>query len=616
MNARIAVGGLIAVVVMAILAITTMNSNIARAQASVCVTGGAVPASNAGLASDCETLLGIKDTLRGSAPLNWSATTPITRWDGVRLGGSPQRVTIIKLQKRNLDGSIPADIGKIEKLVDLWLYVNSLTGPLPAELGDLADLETLMLSNNELSGQIPDALNDLTLKRLWLKNNSFTGCMPANLLDVPDGDAASLNLPVCGDDGDGGGDGDGGSIPIVTPPPTPSESLSEMVKRVRPSVVKISASGWLPYARGTGFIFSTVPSTGGAFILTNFHVVDEATGLRVKVNDAEWYTPTFPYLDARRDIAVLYICCGDFESVGFADSNTLFAGDEVVAIGYPEDVLMPRTLRPGRVIVPGEASVTTGMISAFRYDSIRDAQLVQTDAAINFGNSGGPLFSTEGQVVAMNTYGFDFALTDNVSFSVLETTIQEKLRIWAEGSDAEFGPLSGELPHEIDEYIEVWSPDFEATDDEFQVGATFVNPYDADTGSETWNYGFYFGRTADPDDQYMYFVVSSSKRWYLEVRKADGSLETILSGQVPQLHTEAGQRNSLAMLVDGKYGALYVNGSRVYLNDEPVGRYIDLGGEHVQSHGGRVAVVTGYFLDSERAVTAYEDFYGVSYSHD
>ena len=250
MNARIAVGGLIAVVVMAILAITTMNSNIARAQASVCVTGGAVPASNAGLAADCETLLGIKDTLRGSAPLNWSATTSITRWDGIRLGGSPQRVTIIKLQKRNLDGSIPADIGKIEKLVDLWLYVNSLTGPLPAELGDLADLETLMLSNNELSGQIPDALNDLTLKRLWLKNNSFTGCMPANLLDVPDGDAASLNLPVCGDDGDGGGDGDGdgGSIPIVTPPPTPSESLSEMVKRVRPSVVKISAAGWLPYA--------------------------------------------------------------------------------------------------------------------------------------------------------------------------------------------------------------------------------------------------------------------------------------------------------------------------------------------------------------------------------
>ena len=77
---------------------------------------------------------------------------------------------------------------------------------------------------------------------------------------------------MCGDDGDGGGDGDGdgGSIPITTPTPPPSESLSDMVKRVRPAVVKISASGLLPYARGTGFIFST-SSDGGAHILTNFH---------------------------------------------------------------------------------------------------------------------------------------------------------------------------------------------------------------------------------------------------------------------------------------------------------------------------------------------------------
>ncbi len=521
-------------------------------------------------------------------------------------------MTIIRLQRRNLNGSIPADIGKIEKLVDLWLYVNNLTGPLPAELGDLADLETLMLSNNELSGQIPDALNDLTLKRLWLKNNSFTGCMPANLLDVPDGDASRLNLPVCRDDGDG-------SIPITTPTPPPSESLSDMVKRVRPAVVKISASGWLPYAIGTGFIFSTVPDAGGAYILTNFHVIEEAEGLAVKVNDTEWYTPTVMFRDARRDIAVLYICCGDFVPVGFADSNTLFAGDDVVAIGHPMDVFMPRKLRPGRTIVPGEASVTTGMISAFRYDSRMDAQLVQTDAAINPGNSGGPLFSTAGQVVAMNTQRLHLAgEVDNVGFSILETTIREKLRIWAEGPDAEFGPVSGELAHEVDEYIEVWSPDFEATDDEFEVGATFVNPYSADENDGGWNYGFHFGRTDDPGDQYMYFVVDWTKRWFLSVRKADGSLERILSGQVPQLRTEAGQRNSIAMLVDGKYGVLYVNGLRVYLNDEPVGRYIDLGGEHVQSHGGRVAVVTGFFEGSERAgaVTAYEDFYSVSYSHD
>ena len=78
-----------------------------------------------------------------------------------------------------------------------------------------------------------------------------------------------------------------------------------------------------------------------------------------------------------------------------------------------------------------------------------DAQLVQTDAAINPGNSGGPLFSTAGQVVAMNTQRLHLTgEVDNVGFSVLETTIREKLRIWTEGPDAEFGPVSGELPHD------------------------------------------------------------------------------------------------------------------------------------------------------------------------
>ena len=171
--------------------------------------------SNTGLVSDCEILLGLKDTIRGSASLNWSASLPITQWTGVRLAGTPQRVTIIKLQKRSLTGSIPAGLGSLAKLQDLWLYTNELTGPLPAELGNLSDLETLMLSHNDLSGQIPLTLNDLSLQRLWLKGNNFTGCMPANLLNVPDGDAAGLRLPTCET-------GTTTPTPTATPTPTPT----------------------------------------------------------------------------------------------------------------------------------------------------------------------------------------------------------------------------------------------------------------------------------------------------------------------------------------------------------------------------------------------------------
>ena len=167
--------------------------------ASTCITGGAVSSDKRELAVDCDTLLDLKSTIQGSGSLNWSDAIPITQWDGIRMGGSPERVTVFKLQKRNMDGTIPAELGRLEKLRDIWLYNNNLTGPLPAELGNLADLETLMLSHNNLSGQIPQSLNDLTLQRLWLKGNDFTGCMPANLLRVPDGDAAGLNLPTCVD---------------------------------------------------------------------------------------------------------------------------------------------------------------------------------------------------------------------------------------------------------------------------------------------------------------------------------------------------------------------------------------------------------------------------------
>ena len=93
---------------------------------------------------------------------------------------------------------------------------------------------------------------------------------------------------------------------------------------------------------------------------------------------------------------------------------------------------MPRR----RVIVPGEASVTKGIISAFRYSTRMDAQLVQNDAAINPGNSGGPLFTPQGQIVGLNTFGYEYDLDDRplrgLEFAVLETTIQERLGLWAE----------------------------------------------------------------------------------------------------------------------------------------------------------------------------------------
>ena len=108
--------------------------------------------SNEGLLADCNALLTARDTLRGTAALNWAADTSIATWDGITLGGSPSRVTGVQLHRRELSGQIPAAIGRLTMLEQLWLYTNELSGAIPGELGNLTNLAGLFVSDNNLSG--------------------------------------------------------------------------------------------------------------------------------------------------------------------------------------------------------------------------------------------------------------------------------------------------------------------------------------------------------------------------------------------------------------------------------------------------------------------------------
>ena len=525
----------------------------ANEEESPCVTGGAVYEWDlgTGLVADCEALLAAKDTLRGTASLNWSATRSIGRWDGIDVGNTSRRVETIELFRQGLNGSVPAELGRLDQLVELRLFSNGLTGPLPSELGNLAQLEKLELRDNDLSGQLPETLNGLnSLRVLYLRGNAFTGCVPANLLNVPSSDVSRLGLPTCA-----------AAVPTVaptqppqptpvptqpplpgvtpTPPPTPiptpiatpapptppSESLSQMVRRVRPAVVKVTGdiigTDLSGSPLGTGFIVRT-DDTGAAYIMTTFHVVEETTNIKVLVNDADLFDASWVRGDPRRDLALLRICCGTFTTVEFADSNVLHPGDEVISIGYGADSIQPRKFKTGRRIVPGEATVTRGIVSAFRYDSGMDAQLVQHDAPVNVGNSGGPLFSRDGRVAGVTVYSYVDNFLYEIAFeglhyAVLETTAQERLRLWTLGPSDRFGPLRGGLSHNSDSFFESSSPDFTATGDEFALWARFTNPYGAD--EHYWTYGFAFGIT-DDWREYTVFEVDSEGRWYVWVRSS------------------------------------------------------------------------------------------------
>ncbi len=409
-------------------------------------------------------------------------------------------------------------------------------------------------------------------------------------------------------------------------PPTPSdveapstpegETLSQMIRRVRPSVVGVSdgLNVW-----GTGFIFRTIDKgadKGAAYIMTNFHVIEEISDLRVLVEDTAYRQATIVSTDPRRDLAMLRICCSaKWRALEFKDSTDMYPGDEVIAIGYAlPDALGTRTFRLSRNFVPGAATITRGIISAFRYDQRMDAQWIQHDAPINGGNSGGPLLSRDGRVVAVNFGRFDWA--EGMGFAVLETTAQERIRLWDLGPSASFGPLIGGLQHELDDYMEGYTPKFEATGDEFAIRATFFNPYNG-SNENLWSYGFRFGDAGESDDSIMYLILDSRGKWTVRTLR-DGEYHGIQEGPAPQLLTGKGQKNVLELWVDGSYAWVLVNGQKVlevWEDLEFTVGAIDLGPG--SSHEGKVSVITGYWEGSERrgAVTQYEDFAGLTYDH-
>ncbi len=100
-------------------------------------------------------LLQARDTLAGSATLNWHADRHIAQWDGITVSGSPLRVTTLDLSDRKLTGTIPPQLAALANLEGLGLSDNQLSGPIPPELGILTKLEVVGLVNNQLTGPIP-----------------------------------------------------------------------------------------------------------------------------------------------------------------------------------------------------------------------------------------------------------------------------------------------------------------------------------------------------------------------------------------------------------------------------------------------------------------------------
>ena len=190
-----------------------------------------------------------------------------------------------------------------------------------------------------------------------------------------------------------------------------SRAVSDAAAKAGPSVVNIRADN-----TGSGSGFSIAPD---GFILTNSHVVHGASSLEVRLRDGTRHEARVVGDDPDSDLAVLRIGVSGMPCLDFADSSALRPGQLAIAIGNP---------------LGFESSVTAGVVSALGR-SIRSSkgrlieEVIQTDAALNPGNSGGPLVDSRARVIGVNTavvlpaQGLCFAIPSNTARLVASALI-------------------------------------------------------------------------------------------------------------------------------------------------------------------------------------------------
>jgi S1-C subfamily serine protease len=218
-----------------------------------------------------------------------------------------------------------------------------------------------------------------------------------------------------------------------------SLSVSSIYARAYKGVVEITSTsagsgfGGQQQAQGSGWVYDT-----SGHIVTNQHVVDGARSISVRFWNGSKYSAKLVGTDASTDLAVIKVDAPTslLQPLQLADSSALSVGDDVVAIGSPFGL---------------EGTVTSGIVSALNRQMTAPNRFtitnsIQTDAAINHGNSGGPLLNAQGRVIGVNAQiESDSGGNDGVGFAIPSNTVRAIVPQLAQSGEAEHAYLGVQI---------------------------------------------------------------------------------------------------------------------------------------------------------------------------
>ena len=377
-------------------------------------------------------------------------------------------------------------------------------------------------------------------------------------------------------------------VPVETPTPAPTSTptLAVMVEDVSPGVVQIWTGDG---GSGSGFIIDT-----DGLVITNAHVVRDFATVEVRIPGGTTYVGSVLGVDEIADLALIDLGgVREFEPTVFGNSGTTSVGDEVIAMGFPLGDRLGST-----------PTITRGIVSAKRRSG-DGVDLLQTDAAMNPGSSGGPLFDRGGAVVGVNTSKLfeadDGRPVEGIGLAVAINEVKDRLDELKEGQAVvrptptavgsptpvvlrtrdSFSVGSFDLEHKDDGLIETLNVLGNVRN--FLASTEFKVPYSPHTGS--WNAGFLF---RNPAKGSLSYVVVTQDGEYIHSLRQDGETSVEDRGYLYGFDSEQGAVISLTLIVLADRGWLFVNSE--YITD------LDISGA---SESGELEVVTGVYTGSE-----------------